>query len=365
MVKRRRIVKADPEKLSDAALALREGLLKRIVGQDRAVGQFVQAFEIFHSGLNEPGRPLAVLLFLGPSGVGKTRIVEAACEILFGSAKAMLKVDCGEFQRSHETAKLIGSPPGYVGHRETHPIITQESLAAHHTDKLKISFVLFDEIEKASEALHQLLLGVLDKGTLTLGDNRKVDLSKTVIVMTSNLGSKGIAKLMAGNDFGFHPAGDSHEALDKEIYEVSMAEVKKFFAPEFIARLDRTIIFRPLSKESLRAILEIELRNLQSLIFDKQIVLDVSERAKEFLLLESDDAREGARHIKKSIRRFITAKLASLVATHQAEPMDRVLVDMEEGSEELSFYIQKAPPVVLPPESLALLARVIKEMQPA
>src|SRR5437899_6478907 len=138
--------------------------------------------------MSSPNRPIANLLFLGPTGSGKTRLVEAVAEGLTGSPRAMIKVDCGEFQHSHEIAKLIGSPPGYLGHRETHPLITQEALAATHTDKLKLSFLLFDEIEKASDALWQLLLGMLDKATLTLGDNRRVDLSQTVIFLTSNLG---------------------------------------------------------------------------------------------------------------------------------------------------------------------------------
>jgi len=340
-------IKVDASRLSDAAAALEQGLLSRVVGQDRAIREFVRAFEMVQAGLNEPGRPLGVFLFLGPSGCGKTRIVEAVCEILFGTPKAMIKVDCGEFQRSHETAKLLGAPAGYIGHRETHPIITQEALSAYHTDKHQFSFLLFDEIEKANDALLQLLLGITDKATLTLGDNRKVDLSKVVIIMTSNLGSKPISRLMAGNDFGFHPDGERHEALDKEIYEVSMSEVKRHFAPELIGRIDRVTVFRPLSRESLRKILDIELSNLQTRLMSKSIFLDVSERAKDFLLAESDDARQGARHVKKNIRRFISAKLASIIATHQAEYGDRVLADREPNDDELTFYVHKVP--VLPP----------------
>ena len=332
-------LKADTNKLSDAAEALQEGLLKRVVGQERAVRQFVKTYEMFTAGLNEPGRPLANLLFLGPSGVGKTRIVEAAAEILFGNDKAFIKIDCAEFQYGHEIAKLIGSPPGYLGHRETHPLITQESLSAYHTDKLKLSFLLFDEIEKAAPAVHRLLLGMTDKATLTLGDNRKVDLSHTVIILTSNLGSKDISNLMGGNGFGFHPNGDSHEALDKQIYETSMSEVKKHFAPELLGRLDRVVVFRPLSQESMRTILDIELGKVQLRLLP--ILLSVSKKAKAFLLSESDDAREGARHIKKSIRRFITAQLSSLIATKQAETGDSVLVDREGSNKELSFFIEK------------------------
>src|SRR5256884_4195492 len=226
----------DPNKRSTDTIDFQAALRAKIVGQEEGVHALVDLYQVFRAGLNSPGRPVGNLLFLGPTGSGKTRIVEAAAEILFGEARAVIKIDCAEFQHSHEIAKLIGSPPGYLGHRETHPLITQESLSAYHTDKLKLGFLLFDEIEKAAPAVHRLLLGMTDKATLTLGDNRKVDLSHTVIILTSNLGSKDISNLMGGNGFGFHPNGDSHEALDKQIYETSMSEVKKHFAPELLGR---------------------------------------------------------------------------------------------------------------------------------
>ena len=181
----------DPTQRSVESRDFEAGLRRKIVGQDEAVQAVVDLYQVFRAGLNSPGRPVGNLLFLGPTGAGKTRVVEATAEVLFGDPRAVIKVDCAEFQHSHEIAKLIGSPPGYLGHRETHPLITQEALAQYHTEKLKISFLLFDEIEKASDALWQLLLGILDKATLTLGDNRRVDLSQTMIFMTSNLGRRG------------------------------------------------------------------------------------------------------------------------------------------------------------------------------
>src|SRR6476619_2021815 len=179
----------DPTIRSNDTRDFHGSLRQKIVGQDEAVEALVELYQVFCAGLHSPGRPVGNLLFLGPTGSGKTRIVEAAAEILFGDSRALIKVDCAEFQHSHEIAKLIGSPPGYLGHRETHPLITQEALAASHRDELKLSVLLFDEIEKASDALWQLLLGMLDKATLTLGDNRKVDLSQCIIIMTSNLGA--------------------------------------------------------------------------------------------------------------------------------------------------------------------------------
>src|SRR3979411_1204045 len=181
----------DPSIRSTDTRDFESSLRSKIVGQTEGVQSLVDMYQVFCAGLNSPGRPVGNLLFLGPTGSGKTRIVEAAAAILFGGARAVIKVDCAEFQHSHEIAKLIGSPPGYLGHRETHPLITQEALAASHRDDLKLSFLLFDEIEKASDALWQLLLGMLDKATLTLGDNRKVDLSNTVLFLTSNLGGSG------------------------------------------------------------------------------------------------------------------------------------------------------------------------------
>jgi ATP-dependent Clp protease ATP-binding subunit ClpA len=178
----------DPNRHGPESQEFEVALRRKIVGQDEGLRAVVDLYQVFLAGMNPTGRPVGNLLFLGPTGSGKTRLVEAAAEILFGDPRAVLKVDCAEFQHSHEIAKLIGSPPGYLGHRETHPLITQEALGQYHTEKLKLSFVLFDEIEKASDALWQLLLGFLDKATLTLGDNRRVDLSQTMIFVTSNLG---------------------------------------------------------------------------------------------------------------------------------------------------------------------------------
>src|SRR5919204_4445432 len=198
-------VQLDPEMRSSEVLDFERRLLGKIVGQDRAVERIVNMYQIYLAGMNMPGRPIGNLLFLGPTGSGKTRVVEASAEILFGSPRAFIKIDCAEFQHSHEIAKLIGSPPGYLGHRETPPALSQEILDRHRTEENDFSLVLFDEIEKASEAVWKLLLGILDKATLTLGDNRKVDFSKAIIFMTSNLGAKEMSQLLEGA-LGFAPA---------------------------------------------------------------------------------------------------------------------------------------------------------------
>src|SRR5881275_1131056 len=206
----------DPNRRSNDAGEFDAALRRRIVGQDAAVEKVVEIYQMFLAGLNAPGRPVGNLLFLGPTGSGKTRVVEAMAEALFGNPRAVVKIDCAEFQHSHEIAKLIGSPPGYLGHRETQPMITQDVLEQHYTDKVKVSLVLFDEIEKASDALWQLLLGILDKATLTLGDNRRVDFSRCLVFLTSNLGSQEMSKLMSGG-LGYNSGAlEDGEELDQK-----------------------------------------------------------------------------------------------------------------------------------------------------
>src|SRR5580692_6599506 len=240
------ILPLDPNLRSNTTIEFQTALRSKIVGQTEGVQALVDLYQVFCAGLNSPGRPVGNLLLLGPTGSGKTRIVEAAAEILFGDARALIKVDCAEFQHSHEIAKLIGSPPGYLGHRETHPLITQEELAKSHTEKLKLSFLLFDEIEKASDALWQLLLGMLDKATLTLGDNRRVDLSQTVIFLTSNLGGGEITELMTGGMGFVQPEHRPADALDGKVERTAEGAARRKFSPEFLNRLDKVVVFHPL-----------------------------------------------------------------------------------------------------------------------
>src|SRR5213593_1550636 len=236
----------DPEMRSAEVLDFERRLLGKIVGQDRAVRRIVNMYQIYLAGMAMPNRPIGNLLFLGPTGSGKTRIVEASAEILFGSPRAFIKIDCAEFQHSHEIAKLIGSPPGYLGHRETHPLLTQEALNQWQTDKLKLSILLFDEIEKASDALWQLLLGILDKATLTLGDNRRVDLSQTVIFMTSNLGAGEMSNLVEGGMGFAQKPTEVDETFDEKINRTATEAARRKFTPEFMNRIDKTVVFKTL-----------------------------------------------------------------------------------------------------------------------
>jgi len=331
------------------------GLRGKIVGQDEAVQAVVDLYQVFCAGLNSPGRPVGNLLFLGPTGAGKTRVVEATAEVLFGDSRAVIKVDCAEFQHSHEIAKLIGSPPGYLGHRDTHPLITQEGLAQYHTEKLKISSLLFDEIEKASDALRQLLLGILDKATLTLGDNRRVDLSQTMIFMTSNLGGGEITELMTGG-MGFGPTvpTDSRSPLDKKVENTAAGAAKRKFAPEFMNRIDKVVVFHPLRSEQLEQILDIELGMVQQRVLETakgRFLFRVTQAAREFLLREGTDLKYGARHLKRAIERHVVYPLASLLATEQVRLGDVISIDWDGTEAGLKFSKEgegAAVPATLP-----------------
>ena len=330
----------DAKKRSSTACCFEEALRKKIVGQEEAVQALVDLYQVFWAGLHSPGRPVGNLLFLGPTGSGKTRMVEAAAEILFGDSSAVIKVDCAEFQHSHEIAKLIGSPPGYLGHRETHPLITQEALAASHRDGLKLSFLLFDEIEKASDALWQLLLGMLDKATLTLGDNRKVDLSQTVIFLTSNLGSSQIADLMHGGMGFIQPKDKTTTGLHEKVERTAVEAARRKFSPEFMNRLDRVVVFHPLQRAELEEVLEIELRQVQKRVLDsttRPFFFRITRKGREFLLEEGTDQRYGARHLKRAIERNVVCPLSRLLATGQLHRGDLVLIDRQYGDEGLVF----------------------------
>ena len=300
----RQSVLLDPTLHSPEVRDFEAALASRVVGQDRAIRRLARVYQVYRAGLSGPGRPIANLLFLGPTGSGKTRLVEAAAEVLFGDERAVTKIDCAEFQHGHDISKLVGSPPGYLGHRETHPMITQEALEAHYTDSLKFSFVLFDEIEKSSDTLWQLLLGIMDKATLTLGDNRRVDFSRCIIFLTSNLGSQEMIKLMSGGlGFSSGPSEEDDE-LDKKVYRVATDAARRKFSPEFMNRLDKVIVFRALQRSHMEKILDIELGRIQERIMDsasgKQFVFQCTHSARELLLEEGTDAKSGARHLNGS-----------------------------------------------------------------
>lgn len=328
------IIALDPSRHGEATREFEAFLSARIIGQEAAIEAMTDMYQMFLVGMNPPDRPISNLLFLGPTGSGKTFVVEVVAEALFGNRHAFIKIDCAEFQEEHEIAKLIGSPPGYVGHGQTHPVITEDSLKRWYTDKLRLSLVLFDEIEKASEALWQLLLGILDKATLTLGDNTHVDFSHSVIIMTSNLGAAEMSALVEGG-IGF-VAGPkvSDEQLDGQITRTANEAARHKFSPEFMNRIDKVVVFKTLRAEHLERILELELAAVQERIAhaagpnQPHFKFRCTPQVKSWLLKQGTDLRYGARHLKRVIERHIVYALANLVATAQIGPEEWVDISL-------------------------------------
>ena len=335
----------DPERKSPRAKEFEDKLSALIVGQERAVRRVSGLFQIYLAGMNNPSRPIGTMLFLGPTGSGKTRVVEAAAEVLFGEPHSVVKIDCAEFQHSHEIAKLIGSPPGYLGHRETTPLLSQENLDRFHTKDIQLSLVLFDEIEKASDSLWKLLLGILDKATLTLGDNRRVDFSQSLIIMTSNLGAREMSELMEGR-IGFAAApqlsnvDNSQADLDEKMQRTAIQAASRNFSPEFMNRIDKIEVFHSLNQGHLRQILDLELRALQGRIMRSAkttFFFTCSDSVKELLLREGMDSRYGARHLKRSIERLLVMPMSNLVASGQICFGDSIDVDLDHNGSDISF----------------------------
>jgi ATP-dependent Clp protease ATP-binding subunit ClpB len=340
----------DPVRIGREAAILEGKLRERVIGQDEAVSGIVGVYQTFLAGLTSPGRPVGSFLFLGPTGSGKTRTVEAMAEVLAGDCRAVIKIDCAEYQHGHEIAKLVGSPPGYLGHRETHPLLSQEALNQYQTENVKLSFVPFDEVEKASDALWNLLLGILDKATLTLGDNRRVDFSRAMIFLTSNLGARQIETLVRPK-LGFSPVRPLLDcAATEKIANVGVDAARRNFSPEFMNRLDKIVVFRPLGRKELRGVLGLELDSIRERIANAagagSIKFDLSEDGQDFLLAEGTDERYGARHLKRTVERLLVQPLANLMATSQIQAGDSVRVELNRSAlgDRLLFFKKRREP---------------------
>ena len=339
----------DPTRTGKEADDLANKLRRRVIGQDEAIQDIVRTYQTYLAGLSPVGRPVGTFLFLGPTGSGKTRLVEAMAESLIGDQRAVIKIDCAEFQHSHEIAKLIGSPPGYLGHRETHPALSQEALNRYHTDTVKLSLVLFDEIEKASDALWNLLLGILDKATLTLGDNRRVDFSQAMIFMTSNLGAAEMTAMLrpklgfASNETQQQHAVDViDQKLSNKLSRAGLEAARRKFSPEFMNRIDKTVFFQPLGARELRRVLEIELEEVQERIQQAQAgnryLINVTDSARDFVLAEGTDTRYGARPLKRAIERLLVQPLSNLLVTGQIHHNDCIRVTHTASAPILTFF---------------------------
>lgn len=323
----------------DEAGLFEDELFGRIIAQDEAVLALSQLYQLYLAGLNLQNKPIGTLLFLGPTGSGKTRVVEAAAEVLFKDPHAIIKIDCAEFQHSHEISKLIGSPPGYLGHRETLPVLSQDNIDRYQTHSKRLTFILFDEIEKASDALWQLLLGILDKATLRLGDNRRVDFSQCIIILTSNLGARQMSMETEGK-MGFEPSMPASSQFNARLQKIAIDAARRRFSPEFINRLDKIVVFQSLSDKAIERILELELDMLQRRILESgrgAFVIRSSDQARKFLLMEGFDRRYGARPLKRAIERYLVIPISNMIATKQLVAGDILLVDFDESKSELCF----------------------------
>jgi ATP-dependent Clp protease ATP-binding subunit ClpB len=342
------VAELDCTRTGTVAAELANRLRALVVGQDEAIQHIVRTYQTHVAGLSAGDRPIGSFLFLGPTGSGKTRLVEATAECLLGDCNAVIRIDCAEYQHSHEIAKLIGSPPGYLGHRETHAALSQEALNRYHTETVKVSLVLFDEVEKASDALWNLLLGILDKATLTLGDNRRVDFSRAMIFMTGNLGAAEMNSMLRPK-LGFASreterrlaAGAIDETLSHKISRVGLEAARRKFTPEFMNRIDHTVIFHPLGAQELRRVLEIQLAQVEERIQRVQagraFVMHVTESARDFLLREGTDVRYGARPLKRAIERLLVQPLSNLLVTGQIEKSDCITVTHSASAPILTF----------------------------
>ncbi|MGD1073038.1 MAG: AAA family ATPase [Bryobacteraceae bacterium] len=345
---------------SEAAEDLTSILSSKVVGQPNVISAIVPYIEMFQAGLTPENRPVGVFLLLGPTGTGKTRTVEALAEVLHGSAKNLLKVDCGEFQMEHEVAKLIGAPPGYLGHRETQPMLSQQKLTAVTSDKSGLSLVLFDEIEKAAPSLTGLLLGVLDRGILRLGDNSVVNFEKSLVFLTSNLGAKEMMREISP-DFGFQSAtaGAGKSDVTQKLQNVALVAVRRKFSPEFINRIDHIITYQPLNAESFAAITDHEIDNLQnhvnSRLANRCFNIEVPFETRQWLIEKGTSPEYGARELKRTIHKHLTQPLATLVAKNQIEPGARVRAEVGADKESLSLRATSAGEAPVPSHPTVLL----------
>lgn len=329
----RRLPVEEPEPLMDA-------LADHVIGQPAAVESIVRYVEMYQAGLAPEGRPAGVFLLLGPSGTGKTKTVEALASLLHGSEKSLLRIDCGEFQMEHEVAKLIGAPPGYLGHRETHPLLTQAKLNAVTTERSSLSLLLFDEIEKAAPSMTRLLLGVLDKAALRLGDNTTVNFERTMIFLTSNLGAREMLRVLNPR-FGFEAMNGQQEQVERKLEKIGINAVRRKFAPEFVNRIDSVVTYQPLGRDSLNRILDLQLESLQAhldaRLGARSFLVDVLAPAREFLLDRGTSVEYGARELKRTILRHLTQPLASAVARKRIEAGSTVAVAVSSDGTSLDF----------------------------
>jgi len=347
----------DIKKLSPEVEALQNSLIANVIGQERAIKRIVKAYVPMTVNMHRPGRPLGVFLFMGPTGVGKTETVRVFAHKLLGSRDAITRVDCAEYGESHEMLKLLGAPPSYVG-SDIEPLLSQKNIDKYQTTKSKVNILLFDEIEKSHMRLHDGILTILGDGRLTLNNNKSVDFSNSFIFLTTNLGSKEMANAAEGAGIGFTRSVAEKKESDDRLYRSAKEAAKKKFRPEFMNRLDSTIVFRPLERDSLMIIMAKELEELQWRIWSApyrdfklepgakmppslSIRFKLTDTAKEFLLKEGTSELYGARELNRAIDRFVGFPMASIIASKQAEHGDRIKVDWANSEDKNLTFTNK------------------------
>ncbi len=311
-----KMLESEREKLLDMEVRLSE----RVVGQDEAVKAVSNAIRRSRAGLSDPARPNGSFLFLGPTGVGKTELTKALTHFLFDTEDAMIRIDMSEFMEKHSVARLVGAPPGYVGYE-------QGGYLTEAVRRRPYSVILLDEIEKAHPDVFNILLQVLDDGRLTDGQGRTVDFRNCVIVMTSNLGSTEIQA----------HAGEDNYA---EIKQAVMEQVTRHFRPEFVNRIDETVVFHPLTQEQIRAIAQIQLKGLTARLKEKDIGISISDAAMDTLGELGFDPVYGARPLKREIQQAIENPVAMSILSGEFEPGDLIAVDIDE-SRQFNFAKQR------------------------
>jgi ATP-dependent Clp protease ATP-binding subunit ClpA len=312
---------------------LAEQFEELLVGQPGVARQVLPFIQTFQAGLSPEGRPAGVFLLLGPTGTGKTRTVEALAEVLHGSSRNILRIDCGEYQMDHEVAKLVGAPPGYLGHRETQPLFSQARVNAASSERCALSIILLDEIEKAAPSMMRLLLGILDRGILRLGDNNTVNLERTVIFMTSNLGAERMqAELKPTLGFGGMVAPG---ASAKRLESIGGHAARKKFSPEFMNRIDATITYVPLTDKAMEQILDLQIEAIQqhidSRLNTRAFEITISMKLRRHLLQLGTSPIYGARELKRTIHKFVLQPLAGVVASGRIPPGALVHMDLKAG----------------------------------
>jgi ATP-dependent Clp protease ATP-binding subunit ClpB len=313
-----RLMEGEIQKL----LNMEARLHKRVIGQDEAITAVANAIRRARAGLQDPNRPLGSFIFLGPTGVGKTELARALAEFLFDDEQAMIRIDMSEYQEKHTVSRLIGAPPGYVGYEESGQL-------TEAVRRRPYAVVLFDEIEKAHPEVLNVMLQLLDDGRLTDGKGRTVDFKNTVVIMTSNVGSHFIA------DASMRMRPDAKGGLDEGTKRQVMETLREQFRPEFLNRVDEIIIFHALSREQMRAIIDIQLRGLTKRLEDRKIRVEVTDRAKDLIIAEGYDPTYGARPLKRALQRRVLDPLAMRVLQGEFREGDSILIDVSAG--ELQF----------------------------